>query len=431
MILTIFKIAVLRLWNNKQEVVLALLVPVLFFSIFAIIFGEGIGSDLSAIDIAVVDDDQSSLTERIKRLVREQPAIRMRYDRLTTSQTWPLEKLAKAAIRGSTTDVVIHLPAGLERTLRENAKVSIPLLSEGTNPISEQLVTAMLTQVVSRALLDQSPSMDQRPSVAAPNVSMAAATPRVTAYASNDLSRLPPADDRAANPTPLPATQAPPPANPIDLISFSTADVFSKNKHNPKIAMYAAGIAVMFLLFSATGAGGSLLEEQEAGTLDRLLSSQLTLSKLLAGKWLFITCLGCVQLSVMFVWAQLAFGVQLTGHLPGFAVMTLCTAAATASLALCLATACGTRTQLNGVSIVLILTMSALGGSMVPRYIMSEQMQRLGQFTFNSWALDGFKKVFWYDLPVSALRVEVTVLLVMTIVLAVVARTFADRWANA
>ena len=95
--------------------------------------------------------------------------------------------------------------------------------------------------------------------------------------------------------------------------------------------MYAAGIAVMFLLFSATGAGGSLLEEHEAGTLDRLLSSQLSITQLLAGKWLYIVFLGCVQLTLMFVWADIVFGVDLRGHILGFAVLTFCTATATAS----------------------------------------------------------------------------------------------------
>ena len=124
--------------------------------------------------------------------------------------------------------------------------------------------------------------------------------------------------------------------------------------------MYAAGIAVMFLLFSATGAGGSLLEENEAGTLDRLLSSKLSLTQLLAGKWTYITILGCVQLTTMFVWAQIAFGVDLLGNLAGFAIMCFATAAATSSLALCLAVSCRSRAQLNAISIVLILTMSCV-----------------------------------------------------------------------
>ena len=213
-----------------------------------------------------------------------------------------------------------------------------------------------------------------------------------------------------------------------DLIAFDSTDVFATEKGDPTIAMYAAGIAVMFLLFSASGAGGSLLEEQEAGTLDRLLCTRLTVTKLLAGKWLYITALGCVQLTVMFAWAQWVFGVDLVGHLEGFAVMAVCTAAATSSLALCLAVFCRSRSQLNAVSVVLILSMSALGGSMVPRYIMSEEMQRMGKMTFNAWALDGFQKIFWYDLPVSAIQQEVAVLCGMTLYFGFVARVFASRW---
>ena len=69
---------------------------------------------------------------------------------------------------------------------------------------------------------------------------------------------------------------------------------------NPLISFYAAAIAVMFLLFSAAGAGGSLLEEEESQTLERLLSTRLTMSRMLAGKWLFLTTMGIAQVVVMF-----------------------------------------------------------------------------------------------------------------------------------
>ena len=41
------------------------------------------------------------------------------------------------------------------------------------------------------------------------------------------------------------------------------------------VSYYAAGIGVMFLLFSMAGAAASLLEEEESGTLERLLSSDV------------------------------------------------------------------------------------------------------------------------------------------------------------
>jgi ABC-2 type transport system permease protein len=158
------------------------------------------------------------------------------------------------------------------------------------------------------------------------------------------------------------------------------------------------------------------------------MCSSLGMRRLLAGKWLLLTLVGVAQVTVMFAWAQLAFGVDLLGHLPGFAAMTFVTAGAASSLALALAALCRTRAQLNAVGIVLVLSMSALGGSMVPRYVMSGTMQELGRLTFNAWALDGYTKVFWRGLPLRALVPEMAVLVAAAVALFVLARLLARRW---
>ena len=137
---------------------------------------------------------------------------------------------------------------------------------------------------------------------------------------------------------------------------------------------------------------------------------------------------GIIQVTIMFAWAQLAFGVDLLGHLPGFAVMTVVTAGAASSFALVLATFCTSRVQLNAVAVIVILCMSALGGSMVPRYVMSETMQEFGKMTFNAWALDGYIKVFWRDLPIVELVPELSVLTAVAVVFFFVARRLARRW---
>jgi ABC-2 type transport system permease protein len=212
------------------------------------------------------------------------------------------------------------------------------------------------------------------------------------------------------------------------MVRTRIVDVLGEKKANPVIAFYAAGIAVMFLLFSASGAGGSLLDEVESGTLERLLTSNAGMTTLLVGKWLYIAMLGVFQITVMFVWGMVAFKLDLLHHLPGFFVMTIFTAAAAAGFGLVLATLCKTRQQLGGISTILILTQSALGGSMFPRFLMSEEMQKVGLFTFNAWALDGYTKVFWRDAPVTALLPQIGVLVGLTLVFLVTARLLARRW---
>jgi ABC-2 type transport system permease protein len=93
-----------------------------------------------------------------------------------------------------------------------------------------------------------------------------------------------------------------------------------------------------------------------------------------------------------------------------------------------LASLCHTRAQLGALSTLVILIMSSVGGSMFPRFLMPESMQKAGLLTINAWAIDGFEKVFWRDLPVTALWPQVAVLLGVGVVLFVVARRVARRW---
>ena len=61
------------------------------------------------------------------------------------------------------------------------------------------------------------------------------------------------------------------------LVNVEVRDVLGEKKKNPGVAVTAAGLGVMFLLFSAAGAGGALIEEVESGTLDRVLSTRVTM----------------------------------------------------------------------------------------------------------------------------------------------------------
>jgi ABC-2 type transport system permease protein len=115
-------------------------------------------------------------------------------------------------------------------------------------------------------------------------------------------------------------------------------------------------------------------------------------------------------------------------HIPGFVVMGACTAFAVAAFGLLLASVCRTRAQLGVLSMLVIMVMSSIGGSMFPRFLMPEAMQKAGLLTINAWAIDGFTKVFWRDEPVSHLLPQVLVLVGIAIVLFAIARRLARRW---
>jgi len=401
MIWTVMMVCVRRLVHNRIELLLAFVVPIAFFSIFALIFGGGVGAgstpNIKVVAVDTVHDDRSRRAlatlhdtaglhfVRGERAGESEQAGGSDDEELTQRQATAMVRRGNAAM------AIVIRPA-------ENGGIRAELLSDSSDQVAPQVVAAL----VQRALL--SVSMPQPPPVSA----VAQTSAVVQADSREPINAVPPASI-------VPAT--------VDII-----DVLGENKSNPVVTMYAAGIAVMFLLFGATGGGGALLEERENQTLDRLLTTGLSMDQLLLGKWFYLTLLGLVQTTLMFTWGQVIFGIDLLGHFDGFLIMTLVTAGAAAAFGLLLATLCRTRGQLNGLSVVVVLTMSALGGSMVPRYVMSQSLRDAGLWTFNAWALDGYDKVFWRDMPVGDLWPQMSVLMVCGAVFLVAARLFAIRW---
>jgi ABC-2 type transport system permease protein len=293
------------------------------------------------------------------------------------------------------------------------------LLSDVSDPIAPQVVLGLLQKVAMTA----APDLLMQGGIRQFEKYAGAMTPEQKSAVDAWLPRLKAQAPVSGAATTGSASAAMPIA--VDVVDVMRTD----NRRGSLISFYAAGIGVMFLLFSSVaGAGGALLDEAEAGTLERLLSTNIGMTGVLVGKWILLALIGCLQLTVMFLWGRVAFGLPLFSHLPGFAIMTIFTAAAAAALGLVLASLARSRAQLSGFSTILILTMSALGGSMFPRFLMSEGMQKLGLLTFNAWALDGYLKVFWRQAPIWQLWPQLLVLVSLTFLFLSVARVLARRW---
>ena len=422
MIGTLLRIFWIHLRRDRVVWVLTFIVPVAFFSVFAIIFsGQGRAST-PTLRVAVADEDGSDLSKKLVAAVEKDKSLRVTTNLAlkpggVNQSGPPLTRTdAEALVRDGKVSAAIILPKGLGKSFPafSGERPTVEVLADTSDPVAPQMLSGMLQGLAMTAAPDamMKGGLDQFKKWGGP------LTPQQQ-KAIAQFEQLPkqPGDglgDRGAE---------------SGLLVVKVVDVLGQEKANPVVAFYAAATAVMFLLFScANGAGGSLLEEAESGTLDRLLSSNLTMTGLLAGKWIAFVLLGVAQVSVMFLWGALAFQLELWSHLPGFIVMTLLTAAAAAAFGIMLGTLCRTRGQLQGISTTVILLMSAVGGSMFPRFLMSENLQTIGLFTFNAWALDGYQKVFWRDAPVVELWPQLLVLASLTVVFLVAARLLARRW---
>jgi ABC-2 type transport system permease protein len=423
MILTILKLGWLNLRRDRVAQALTFALPIVFFSIFASIFG-GQGSGTSRIRIAVVDEDHSELSGRIIEGLKKETGLRVRTG-VSDDGTGTLDRAAgEQLVRDGTVPVTVVIPNGLGANFATSGfgggGPSIELLADVSDKIAPQMVAGLIQKVTMSA---------------APDLMMQGGLTQFEKHAGalTDQQRtavqawLPTLKQQASGGT-SPGGAAAPMGVGVNVVDVMASDT----RRGSLVSFYAAGIGVMFLLFSAVGgAGAVLLEEIEAGTFERLLSTRIGMTGVLLGKWLFLTLMGTVQLTVMFLWGAVVFSLPLFSHLGGFAVMTIVTAAAAAALGLVLATLSKSRGQLQGYSTILILTMSAIGGSMFPRFLMTETMQKFGLLTFNGWALDGYLKVFWRELPILQLWPQVLVLFTLTLIFLSLARVLARRWETA
>jgi ABC-type Na+ efflux pump permease subunit len=196
-----------------------------------------------------------------------------------------------------------------------------------------------------------------------------------------------------------------------------TSIVGMKNDTKLGLIQAVAGTAILMLLFSVAGVGTSILEEKENGTINRLLYSPLKGSTILYGKMLFAFFISILQLTAMFLFAWLMFNMDLSVNIPALILMIIATAFAVSSLGIFLAAIAKTRQQAQNLSTIIILIMSAIGGSMIPLFIMPSILQKIALLSINYWGIQGFYDVFWRTLPLEAILPKILILMSIGIIM--------------
>jgi ABC-2 type transport system permease protein len=159
---------------------------------------------------------------------------------------------------------------------------------------------------------------------------------------------------------------------------------------NPFMANTIAGLIVMFLLFSVSYGAASLLAEHQTGALKRIMFAPVSADSIILGKFMSVGLNSFLQAILMLLASMLIFHVNIFGNFGPVLVMTIATVAATTAFGMLLASGAKSYEQVQSMIMIVVLSMSAIGGSMFPRIIMPEWMKGLGLFTINGWAIDGY-----------------------------------------
>ncbi|MGH9198095.1 MAG: ABC transporter permease, partial [Acidimicrobiia bacterium] len=161
-------------------------------------------------------------------------------------------------------------------------------------------------------------------------------------------------------------------------------DVYEQNV--PGFAILAAFFMTMFL-------AGSILAERFLGTFRRLHAMPVSRTVVFAGKLLAVFVVGLVQMTLLFAFGYIVFGLSLGDQPLGLVPITVGVVLAATGLGVLIAGFARTDQQATAFGTLVVLTMAALGGSMVPRFIMPETMQTIGLITPHAWAIEGYHDV--------------------------------------
>lgn len=205
-----------------------------------------------------------------------------------------------------------------------------------------------------------------------------------------------------------------PPAH-ASIAALVKAERFSSGGPRPTAVQQNVPAWLVFGMFFVVASLSSLfIQERASGTLARLRSLGVSRPMLLASKalpYLGVNALQAVFMLVVGVWVMPLFGgvgLSLAGiHWGALGLVLLAIGLAAVSLALVLACAVRTHGQATTIGPVLNVLMAAVGGIMVPKFVMPALMQRVAEWSPMNWGLEALLTVLLRGGGVAATLPEV------------------------
>jgi len=155
------------------------------------------------------------------------------------------------------------------------------------------------------------------------------------------------------------------------------------------LAYFAPGMALMFLMYTVSYGGRSILAERAQGTLPRLMVSPTQTAQVLGGKVLGIFFMGVAQVGILILASTMFFGVK-WGDPFGIIALILAAVFGAAGWGMLITAFARTPAQVGSTGSAVMLIFSILGGSFISLNNFPPIIQTISKITPNSWGLDGF-----------------------------------------
>lgn len=387
------RVMALDLWRDRGALLMTFLLPPLVFLIFSSVFAGTTGDDIQ-LKLAVADTARTPDSGRLAAALVASAEVRAEV--VSPATAGEVRRRVKAG-RADAGLVIRADPASADKPFL--------IVADPSRAVAAPLAQARVQQVLANAL----PDVTLRRTVTQLEPALGGFTDEQIENADSAaaLMRQTPSDDDGG--------------------FFEREAVKDARVGGGVIAYYAGAVMILFALFSAMQGALGLMDEQSTGVADRLLAGTAGMGPVVSGKFLFLIGQGLVQALLIFATAQVVYGVAVVQHAMLWLPTTLAASACAAGVALGLVSVCRTRDQAQMLSTFVILVLAAIGGSMVPRFLMPPWLQTAGWFTPHAWTIEAYQAILWRDAGIAGVYKAWCVLTVVGLFGLVVAHTLARR----
>jgi len=270
----------------------------------------------------------------------------------------------------------IIIPAGFTNSILPqngndptNEAVKIEVYANPSRPTSAGIIKAIVDEFLSR-------------------VAEGAVSGQVSILQLMSSGRITPKQAQAAGQEMTARLQNNPPENNLAIkLNSSTAN--GETIKFDALAYIAPGMALMFLMYTVSYGGRSILAEKSQGTLPRLLVSPTNSIQILGGKIFGIFLTGTAQMLILIGASSLFFQLK-WGDAFGVVVLVLAAVFGATGWGMLITAFARTPAQVGSIGSATMLIFGIMGGSFIQLDQMPAFVQTFSRITPNSWALDGF-----------------------------------------
>jgi ABC-2 type transport system permease protein len=178
-------------------------------------------------------------------------------------------------------------------------------------------------------------------------------------------------------------------SNEATAITLNTSTSEGEAVEFDVLSYFAPGMALMFLMYTVSYGGRSILAEKAEGTLPRLLVSPTSAMQVLGGKVFGIFLTGAAQMLILIGASSLFFRLN-WGNAFGVVLLVFAAVFGATGWGMLITALARTPAQVGNVGSAVMLIFAMLGGSFIQTDNMPAFVQTFGKITPNAWAMDGF-----------------------------------------